>query len=619
MERYSRFNRIANKFKKFDEEKFLAKEQEQTNFNEDRFLSKDTEDNKTRFNEERFLTRGEYTPRFNEEKFLAKRDEVEEKESDFDEEGFLAKEETDEDKGIFFDEEKFLFDFRYKQRKNHLMKIRQANNNFQENNSYQADKNYQGEKFTRQDLAKEMPLTENTQQDLVEEEPIEEDKQQSKIKRIKVVLKESVDENNEAAQDVEYKRPEIKVRFTPETYRSHLKVSDAEFFQSVLNKYSDILRTDGKYRIEPFLKVKGSNVENAAWQNRTNQIITSGVCFGNLCKLAQDVICERFGKDALTDYGISGDLFIGSLPSARNVLAKENYLFMHNNVFLDAMIKAPKLPIESWQESEATYSGTKFYSQRCIMNVDGQIILCQNSVFPKEVCDKTQGEIRFDVFFRGNKRGDIRIEKWDFEPNYQEVNRYIDSEMVYFIQEGIVPENTRYSHVHKRTVRQRMVNGSGFFGDIAPTPINKNPTLLERRYKTFNDMLNNYLDEHNVSNHILDQGMVDKLPLKELGLLYCPQYSSVLRKVVSSSRHPEENSCYFEPYSGDLEQKRFDIYEDSYMIEEDWSPMQEDSQQTLKFTGLKDKESRFLGRQLWEQRLKNHDLSTEIPGMGRAR
>ncbi len=598
-----KYNRIANKFKKFDEEKFLAKEQEQTNFNEDRFLSKDTEDNKTRFNEERFLTRGEYTPRFNEEKFLAKKDEIEEEKQDFDEEGFLAKKETDEDKGIFFDEEKFLFDFRYKQRKNHLINIHQANNNFQENHNYQADKNYKGEKFT--------------QQELMEKEPIEENKQQAKLKRLKVVLKEKSEESDESSEDKKYKMSNLKVRFTPKEYRSYMKISDTEFFQSVLDRYSNILRTDGKYKSEPFLKVNGPVVENAAWQNRMNQIITSGMCFGNLCKLAQDVICERFGDDALTDYGISGDLFIGSIPSARNVLSKENYLFMHNNVFLDAMIKAPKIPIEPWQEIEGAFKGTMFYTQRCIMNVDGQIILCQNSIFPKEICDKSQGEIRFDVFFRGNKRGDIRIEKWDFEPNYQEVNRYIDSEMVYFIQEGIVPENTRYSHVHKRTVRQRLVNGSGFFGDIVPTPINKDPTLLERRYKTFNDMLNSYLDEHNVSNHILDQGMVDKLPLKELGLLYCPQYSSVLRKVVSSSKHPEENSFYFEPYIGDIEQKRFDIFKDSYMIEEDWSPMQMAGQQTLRFTGLKDKESRFHGRQLWEQRLKNHDLSTEAPGMGR--
>lgn len=595
-----RYNRIARKFKQFDEEKFLAKEYEQTNFNEESFLAKEDDNNKIRFNEEKFLTEEEYAPAFNEERFLSKRDKIEEdEEQNFDEEGFLTKkQEKDEERGVFFDEKKFLFDFHYKQRKNRLMKIHQAHND------YQADENNQSE--------------ENTQQSFVEKNsPTEEDKQQSKIKRIKVVLKESVGEDDESSEDEEYKRPEIKVRFTPETYRSYLKVSDAEFFQSVLNKYSDILRTDGKYREEPFLKVKGKFVENAAWQNRANQIMTSGVCFGNLCKLAQDVICERFGEDALTDYGVSDDLYIGSIPSARNVLAKENYLFMHNNVLLDAMIKAPKLPIEPWQENKGAFENTKFYSQRCIMNVDGQIILCQNSVFPKEVCDKSQGEIRFDVFFRGNKKCDIRIEKWDFEPNYQEVNRYIDSETVYFIQEGIVPENTRYSHVHKRTVRQRIVNGSGFFGDITQTPINKDPTKLERRYKTFNDMLNSYLDEHNVSNQIFDQGMINKLPLKQLGLLYCPQYSSVLRKVVSSSGHPEENSCYFVPYSGDLDQKRFDIYEDSYVVEEDWSPMQMASQQTLRFTGLKDKESRFYGRQLWEQRLRNHDLSTEAPGMGR--
>lgn len=413
----------------------------------------------------------------------------------------------------------------------------------------------------------------------------------------------------------EWRRPDVT--FTPETYHSHLNTSDTEFFESVLDHYSKILRTKGEYRQRPFVRIIGGRIENTAWQTRAWQMLTSQTCYGNLCKLAQDVICERFGEDALTNYGIPDDILLDSFPAGTTVLQKENYLFMHNNILLDAMIKAPKIPVEPWQ-SCMYVDGTEFFTQRCIMNIDGQILLAVSSIYPEDKSGKAKSGIGFNVFFRGNRNGCFRVEKWDFEPISQELNRYLERDQVYFFKEGIVPENTRYSHIHKRTVRQRIVCGSGFYGDLRPTPINKNPYLLERRFNSFKDMVNCYLDRCNISSKVMDEELLNSIPLKEIGLMYCPRFDSQLDKVVPSEFHAEECSEYFEPYTCKPEE-RFNVNLDSYQIEEDWSPMQEAGQQTLRFTGLMSKESRYLGRLLWEQRRRNNDMDTEIPGLGQLR
>lgn len=392
------------------------------------------------------------------------------------------------------------------------------------------------------------------------------------------------------------------------------------FFDSIIDRYNRVLSSENAYRYNPIIDfhsggVEKNNFDTISWQNRALVTLSFQKNFNRICKFATKRIQEKFGENALTEYGIGGNLRMNSLPEVDTQPQSERYLFMHSNEYLRAIIQAPKVAVEKWKVTEGE-NNTKTLTQRCIMNIDGQILLGATivSLFPKDA-DKNNG-IRFDVFYRGLEEGQFRVESWDFMPPGQHLNTFIGGKNVAFLN-GIEPENTRFSHVHRRTLRQRVIFGSRRTCDVIATPINRDPYKFERKYNSFNDMCNNFFDQYQISNKILDQDLVNTVPLKELGLMYCPMFSVAQKKVAGDEILSPEQAEFFDPVTK-KSIERFNVCKDSTEIEEDWSPMQEAGQQTLRFKGLRSPESEWMARQLWRKRVRENDLSSEIPfGMER--
>lgn len=392
-------------------------------------------------------------------------------------------------------------------------------------------------------------------------------------------------------------------------------LGDDIFFESIIDRYNKILNTENLYRVRPLIDIHPggfgkNNAETLIWQNRALKLLSMKKCFDKVVNLANKAIKNKFGENAITEYGISGNLRQNSIPEINTSEQSEQYLFMHDNNFLKAITHAPKIPVEKWKIVEDNEDIRKI-SQRCIMNIDGQILLgASTATIFKTETDKSNS-IQFDVFYRGLAEGQFRVERWDYLPHGTHYNIFLPAKSVAFIK-GIVMENTKYSHIHRRTLRQRVIFGSKLSCDVIPVPINDEPYELERKFNSFDDMCNCFMDNYNISSKTLDKDLIATIPLKELGLSLCPRFSSKTRRAAEDGSLSAESAEYFDPVTIRCA-RRFDVDRDTTQIEEDWSPMQEDSQQSLRFDGLRDSSSEWLARRLWKKRKEMGDMTSEIP------
>lgn len=253
-----------------------------------------------------------------------------------------------------------------------------------------------------------------------------------------------------------------------------------------------------------------------------------------LVKIAERFLKERFGNDALSRYGIPKNLYLSNVPINDLYKDFETYVFLHSDNYVDALIKAPKIPIEKWTLVDANRE-FKLYSKKVIMNVDDEIILGEfiekinrrNSYTKPDVGNS----LSFCVYYRGRVDGKFLVERWDYEPHRQHLNKLNkDGE---FVPNGVVKYNTKHSHVHRNSYRQRLVFGQNISCDIYPTPCNMDPNKLEKRYKNFDVMSKEFFDEYNLLDAKIKNYDLDTKPLERNGKYFCPIYDSEKRKVVS--------------------------------------------------------------------------------------
>lgn len=315
---------------------------------------------------------------------------------------------------------------------------------------------------------------------------------------------------------------------------------DNKYSQGFINKALDVYQrgiTDYSKKIlnfSFFANCQDKDVlKRNKWKIRVQEFFCDKDNEEKLFEIAERFLVERFGEDALSRYGIPKNLKVSNVPVNDLYRDFEDYVFLHSDKYLDALIKAPKIPIEKWTLVDANRE-FKLYSKKVIMNVDDEIILGEfiekinrrNSYTKPDVGNS----LSFCVYYRGRVDGKFLVERWDYEPHKQHLNKL--NKNGDFVPNGVVKYNTKHSHVHRNSYRQRLVFGQNISCDICPTPKNADPTKKEKRYRTFDDFQEEFFDEYNLLNSKIKYYDLDTKSLVRNGKKYCPVFDSEKGKVV---------------------------------------------------------------------------------------
>ena len=224
---------------------------------------------------------------------------------------------------------------------------------------------------------------------------------------------------------------------------------DEEFVKKVLNAY-ELGITTSKNRIIS-LKFFGENRESAnipkdyAWEISALKWLTDKKNEKTLINKNKKFLESKFGQDALTNYAVPNRMKFDDAPKPIPSRTFEKYVFMHDDNFFDAMVNAPKLPIEGWNKIESK-GGNNKYARRVVMNIDGQVLLGEIIKFetkqPSIVCpdERSGSSTSFNVYYRGKQDGKFNIERWDYLPLAIHKNK-LDEKGDFSIF-GNVPKNT---------------------------------------------------------------------------------------------------------------------------------------------------------------------------------
>ncbi len=326
---------------------------------------------------------------------------------------------------------------------------------------------------------------------------------------------------------------------------------DEEFVDKVLDAY-DLGVTSKKHRIIS-LKFYGDNKNSAeipkiyAWEITALRWLSDKKNEKVLVKKNIDYLESMFGKDAMTNYAVPAKMKLESAPKPVSSRAFEKFIFMHDDNYLDALLNAPKLPIEGWNKIE-NKGGNNKYAKRVIMNVDGQVILGEIIKFetrqPTVVCpdERSGSSTAFNVYYRGLQDGKFNTERWDYVPLSTHKNKL--DENGNFSIFGTIPKNTQFSHRHMFTFRQRLIFGKNNSADIRPLPMNENLNEDEKKYKNFDEFFDAFENRINFVDARINHYELEHEGLKYFGEKYCPVYSSEEKRIV---RIPEnfKDIAYF--------------------------------------------------------------------------
>ena len=251
-----------------------------------------------------------------------------------------------------------------------------------------------------------------------------------------------------------------------------------------------------------------------------------------LIALCDQHLHNVFGPDATTNYSVPSGYRKKDLPTDEPSREAEEYVFTYSDEMRDAFIKAKKFPITEWAVRSNTHTA-KIETRQFLFNVDGQVLVGELTVETSKAYDAVQrgakSGIKFSMYYRGREEAKFTLERWDYEPLSQHLNKF-DKEG-YFQTDGVKAPNTTHSHVHKGLLHDRVTLTQNQSYDIYPTPINSTLSkgTPEHRYETFDAMVTDFMKEMNMSVVPIPNNLLDRHNLKKVGRMVCPEYSTELR------------------------------------------------------------------------------------------
>lgn len=250
-----------------------------------------------------------------------------------------------------------------------------------------------------------------------------------------------------------------------------------------------------------------------------------------LIAMGSSVLKEKFGEN-YEYYGIPRSYKSRDIPQGKPGRNQEKYVFLHDDDFLEALRKAPKIPFGDWESAgnNKNSDASAIKSRKYIFNVNGQILIGEVIVEKTRmghIIPNARSDIKFSVYYRGQEDGKFTVERWDYEPAAQHLNK-CDSQGNYFIN-GVKCPKTQFSHRHVYTLQQRLAFTQNFSADIYPTPINENRSASEEElhYESFDAMYDSFMEELCIEDKLqLSYSRINGMyKPREFGELYCPEYT----------------------------------------------------------------------------------------------
>lgn len=312
---------------------------------------------------------------------------------------------------------------------------------------------------------------------------------------------------------------------------------DPSLVKTIKTLYQETVTTSRKKVLK--LKIFGDNKNTANIPNKyafdisVYQWLASPVNKGYLLSENEKFLTEQFGENALTDYSVPSKMRVATAPKSIPSREFEHYIFIHDDNFYEAMVNAPKIPVEDWKRVENKHGGNR-YARRVIMNIDGKILLGEMIKFetnqPTFICpDKKSGSsLAFNVFFRGIQDAKFNVERWDYKPFSIHRNK-LDAKGRFSVY-GNIPNNTTYSHRHMFTLKQRLVFGKNNSADVKPLPINMS-RKKEYVYRSFDEFYDDFNKRTNFVEAKVKLYELEHDSLTQIGEKYCPRYNSVEKRV----------------------------------------------------------------------------------------
>ena len=386
--------------------------------------------------------------------------------------------------------------------------------------------------------------------------------------------------SNKSSEVVETFKKKYKLKHTKKEKKANIQLFyvniDEEFVEKVLDAY-ELGITTSKNRIIS-LKFFGENRESAnipkdyAWEISALKWLTDKKNEKTLINKNKKFLESKFGQDALTNYAVPNRMKFDDAPKPIPSRTFEKYVFMHDDNFFDAMVNAPKLPIEGWNKIESK-GGNNKYARRVVMNIDGQVLLGEIIKFetkqPSIVCpdERSGSSTSFNVYYRGKQEGKFNIERWDYLPLAIHKNK-LDEKGDFSIF-GNVPKNTIYGHRHMFTFRQRLIFGKNNSADVRPLPISENLNEEEKVYGSFDKFFEAFENRVNFVESKINHYELEHNGLKSFAEKYCPVYSSEEKRIISIPEEFKDIAYFPDKIYGQVDTKLRNFNEDTNIFEEE--------------------------------------------------
>lgn len=258
-----------------------------------------------------------------------------------------------------------------------------------------------------------------------------------------------------------------------------------------------------------------------------------------LIKINELYLDSVFGIGECYYYGIPNCYKVSDLPADKPSREDENFIFIHSDEFLTAMLDAPKYFIEPWV-TQINDHFHKVETRKFIFRIGNETLLGELSKDTQRaynsVAVNAKSSIKFSVYFKGLEEGKFIADRWDYLPLSTHHNKF--DENGNFCTYGILVPKTKFSHKHKYNLHNRLVLSQNQSPDIEPTIINKNNSNEENIYNSFDDFCETFINLNNFQKGQIAYEDLVKHGLKKVGKIHCTPYDEAQHTVV---RHEELN------------------------------------------------------------------------------
>ena len=256
-----------------------------------------------------------------------------------------------------------------------------------------------------------------------------------------------------------------------------------------------------------------------------------------LVKINELYLDSIFGIGECYYYGLPNCYKVSDLPADKPSREDENFIFVHSDKFLTAMLDAPKYFIEPWV-TQINDHFHKVETRKFIFRIGNETLLGELSKDTQRaynsVAVNAKSSIKFSVYFKGLEEGKFIADRWDYLPLSTHHNKF--DENGNFCTYGILVPKTKFSHKHKYNLHNRLVLSQNQSPDIEPTIINKNNSNEENIYNDFNDFCETFINLNNFQKGQIAYEDLVKHGLKKVGKIYCTPYDEAQHTIV---RHEE--------------------------------------------------------------------------------